>query len=522
MTNRGKWDRNFKKVSEKNKKTRMIRMGFWSGLREKGQNLIELIGKRLGRPNLSKPVLITAVGLVMILAGWLSGYAYYQKNLETVYDVLIDGVKVGTVKDPRQVEEWLEGKLAEVSQSYGNMDLELSEGIRFKKGERFNPAVNVRTTLNALEKRIHVQANAVKVEIDGRLIGYASSPQVVDEVIREVKAGYVGQEVLKALEGKEKRKASVQVASASGHEKSEVVAVRLKESLSYTKAQVAPHEVLSQEELKRRLQEPKVQEVTYTVKEGDVLGKIAARFGLSLDELLALNPGLREDSLLKIGQKVRVQKAVSLLTVVEEERVVKEERIPYQTVIKEDSNLYKGQARVEREGKAGKKRVEYLVTKENGQEVARRVLSERILEKPVDKVVVRGTKEKPSRGSGKFIWPTRGGYVSSRFGYRWGRLHAGIDIAGVGDRTILAADHGRVVQAGWHSGGYGNHVVIDHQNGYRTLYAHLSSIKVRPGDRVERGQAIGVMGSTGNSTGVHLHFEIHRHGRAVNPLPYVR
>src|SRR5690606_21092399 len=105
-------------------------------------------------------------------------------------------------------------------------------------------------------------------------------------------------------------------------------------------------------------------------------------------------------------------------------------------------SLYKGQSRIEREGKAGKKRVEYLLIKENGQEVARQVLAEEILEEPVDKVVVRGTKEKPCRGSGKFMWPAREGYVSSGFGHRWGRLHAGIDIAGVGDRTIVAADHG--------------------------------------------------------------------------------
>lgn len=495
-------------------------MTFWKILRQKWKNLIE---ERLNRRegSLSKPALITLVGLAMVSAGWLSGYTYYQKNLETVYDVLVDGAKVGTVKDPRQVEEWLQGKLAEVSQSYGSINLEYSEGVRYREEERFNPAVNLRTTLKALDERIQIQASAVKVEVDGRLVGYAPSPQVVEEVIQEVKAGYVGQEVLAALEG-EGKKAAVQVASASGNGGANVVAVRLKEALTYEETQVAPHQVLSKEELQKRLQGPEIEEVTYTVKEGDVLGKIASQFNLSLKELLALNPGLTENTLLQIGQKIKVQKAEPLLTVIEEVRMVQDEKIPYRTEVKEDPSLYKGQSRIEREGKAGKKRVEYLLIKENGQEVARQVLAEEILEEPVDKVVVRGTKEKPSRGSGKFMWPARGGYVSSGFGHRWGRLHAGIDIAGVGDRTIVAADHGRVVQAGWHRGGYGNYVVIDHQNGYRTLYAHLASIKVKAGDRVERGQAIGVMGNTGNSRGVHLHFEIHHHGRVVNPLPYIR
>ena len=184
--------------------------------------------------------------------------------------------------------------------------------------------------------------------------------------------------------------------------------------------------------------------------------------------------------------------------------------------------MYKGKTRVEQQGKEGKKRVKYLVTKENGKEVSREAVDEQVLSAPVEEIVRSGTKVILSRGTGQFAWPARGGYVTSGYGSRWGRLHAGIDIAGVSDRTVVAADHGKVVRAGWHSGGYGNYVVIDHQNGYRTLYAHLSSISVRAGETVERGEAIGVMGSTGHSTGVHLHFEVHRHGRTVNPLPFVR
>jgi murein DD-endopeptidase MepM/ murein hydrolase activator NlpD len=78
-----------------------------------------------------------------------------------------------------------------------------------------------------------------------------------------------------------------------------------------------------------------------------------------------------------------------------------------------------------------------------------------------------------------------------------------------------------VVSAGW-GGGYGNKIVIDHQNGYRTLYGHMSSLKVSVGQTVSKGSAIGVMGATGDATGVHLHFEVYKNGSLVNPLSYLR
>src|SRR5690606_4875621 len=133
----------------------------------------------------------------------------------------------------------------------------------------------------------------------------------------------------------------------------------------------------------------------------------------------------------------------------------------------------------------------------------------------------KGTKVIPSRGTGKLAWPTNGGYISSKMGQRWGRLHKGIDIARPSNHTIKAADHGVVVSAGWDSGGYGNKIIIDHQNGTRTLYGHLKSINVKPGQKVEKGSAIGVMGNTGQSKGVHLHFEVYKNGKLQNPLSYL-
>ena len=120
-----------------------------------------------------------------------------------------------------------------------------------------------------------------------------------------------------------------------------------------------------------------------------------------------------------------------------------------------------------------------------------------------------------------YIWPAKG-VLTSGYGWRWGRMHKGVDIAAPVGTPIVAAAPGVVVTSGWNSGGYGNLVVIQHPDGSRTLYAHNSRLLVRKGQEVEQGQQIAAMGSTGFSTGPHLHFEVHPSGKgATNPMAFL-
>ena len=127
----------------------------------------------------------------------------------------------------------------------------------------------------------------------------------------------------------------------------------------------------------------------------------------------------------------------------------------------------------------------------------------------------------PDAGSvtatGSFVWPASG-QISQGYAF----YHKAIDIANRGAGPILAADAGTVVAAGWDGSGYGNRVIIDHGNGNSTLYGHMSALQVQAGQRVNRGDVIGQMGSTGRSTGTHLHFEIRQGGVMLNPLGLLR
>jgi murein DD-endopeptidase MepM/ murein hydrolase activator NlpD len=121
---------------------------------------------------------------------------------------------------------------------------------------------------------------------------------------------------------------------------------------------------------------------------------------------------------------------------------------------------------------------------------------------------------------GTWVRPTQGS-VSSEYGPRWGQEHEGIDIAAGSGSPVRAATDGVVKKASWY-GGYGNAVIIDHGGGVQTLYGHNSALSVQPGDRVRAGQVIAKVGSTGDSTGPHLHFEVQVDGKAVNPRPWLK
>jgi len=120
-------------------------------------------------------------------------------------------------------------------------------------------------------------------------------------------------------------------------------------------------------------------------------------------------------------------------------------------------------------------------------------------------------------GSGHFAWPLYG-WITQGFHVDGDGIHRGLDIAARAGTLVTAADRGVVIRAGWNDGGYGNLVIIDHNIDYLTLYAHLERIDVAEGDIVAQGQAIGTVGSTGNSTGPHLHFEIRDFGYLADPL----
>lgn len=370
------------------------------------------------------------------------------------------------------------------------------------------------TSENVL-RGLSVKADALALEIDGETIAYVKNKEEAEEILEQLQLQYISAEEYKDLKERPEAKDPLPELALGD---TRILNTRFSEEIEWKKQKVDPNEVQSVDEVIALLQNGTVEQEKYSVEEGDSISTIANQFDLSTDELEDLND-MSEEDVLKVGQTLVVETLEPYVDVITNKTEFKEEEMPFDTKVIEDDDLFKGEEKVKQEGKKGKRTVLYHMKESNGEELEKNELEEEVLEKPVEEIIIKGTKD-PDVGDGDFAWPAVGGYVSSELGQRWGKLHKGIDIARPSDRTIKAADNGVVTSAGY-SSSYGYKVEIDHQNGYRTLYAHLDSLSVKTGETVTKGSKLGDMGSTGNSTGVHLHFELYKDGQLKNPLDYI-
>lgn len=296
----------------------------------------------------------------------------------------------------------------------------------------------------------------------------------------------------------------------------DILSMTIEPSLSVKKTDKTEEGFLTTDDAFKLLTEGGKREAVYIAEKTESLESIAKRYGMTLDEIKSLNPNW-EDPVTK-GSKLKVLEKAPLIEMTLEEVVVNVEDVPFQTVTKEDDTMIKTQRQVERAGVPGQRETSVRIQSQNGKTLSSIVEGSRMSREAVDEIVRVGTKQ--SLATGKFINPTVGRFTSP-FGPRWGRFHYGIDIANSVGTDIKAADGGIVTRAG-SAGSYGNLIIIDHQNGTSTRYAHLSRIDVKVGQAVEQGQSIAKMGNTGRSTGSHLHFEVRVGGVAQNPLNYVK
>lgn len=463
--------------------------------------------------NLFKRVAITSVALSTLMLGTAAA----ESNISTVYHVYIDGKRIGTVDNIKLVNNVIDKKIDSIKKDYSDLSLTADE-LSVIPEQVFRANTNNAKTIQKLESEITIVAKATALTIDEQPVAYLKDKGAAEEALKQLKLKYVKAEELTELEARAK---SDSPPPALEEGQSRILDVAINQKVSLSEEEISPSEILTPEDTVKLLQKGTLEEKKYTIKEGDILELIAAAHGLKMKEILALNPGITPETLLQIGQEINVTAYAPLLTVSVKMEESKKETISYETEVKEDSSMYKGDKKVKQEGQDGEKVVNYNVELVNGQVSKRTVTSENIIKQPINHIVLKGTKVVPSRGTGSLSWPAVGGYISSKQGHRWGRLHKGIDIARPGSYTIKAADNGTVVYAGY-DGSFGNKVMINHNNGIVTLYAHMSSLKVHSGQTVSKGQQIGVMGATGNATGVHLHFEVYKNGSLQNPLSYVR
>lgn len=437
-----------------------------------------------------------------------------SQTLKEIYHIYSNGQYVGALSDQTEMKTMMDQKVQDSHSQYKDLSLNAGSNLSIVPEQVFTASTNDEATLQKLDELIEVKAKAFALSVNDEMAVYVKDLEAYQEAVHKLKLHFVSEEELQALEA---RKVSTEALPELKENETRMKDLILKEKVSGVTVEVSPEQVVSPDDAAKLLLEGTLEQETYKVAAGDVLGTIASKHNLTSAELMAINPGITESTLLQIDQELNVTVLKPLINVEVQYEKKAEEVIPHTKKVEETDEMYKGDTKVKQEGSDGKKVATYLVRKENGVEVGQSVIEETILVEPKDHIVLKGTKVIPSRGSGQFAWPAEGGYISSKMGYRWGRQHEGIDIARPSGYTIKASDNGVVEAAGW-DGTYGNRVIVNHQNGYKTTYAHLSSISVSVGDVVPQGSKLGVMGSTGRSTGTHLHFEVKKNGVTINPL----
>ena len=263
---------------------------------------------------------------------------------------------------------------------------------------------------------------------------------------------------------------------------------------------------------------------TYTAGKRETVYSVAERFSTTADEIRRLNPDVPDVVPYAARMTVPVEKR--FLPIVYTKTIKATDFLDYESRTYETPELPQGTEAVLVRGVQGEKEQKVQVTFTDGAETSRKVLSSRLVVRPVDEEIGIGTYtaqpwsyDTKIDGSGRYPWPVDGGKITSLFGGE--RDHGGLDIGAAEYSEIYAADSGTVMLATWEES-YGNFVLIDHGDGYETLYAHCVELLTQPGKKVKRGEPIALVGNTGDSTGPHLHFEVRYNGVRQNPALYMR
>jgi len=448
--------------------------------------------KKLGKKVLLKKNKLTTVILAGVLIFGFSIFTYYHN---TAYAVKINGKTVGVVRDKDDFTKVIDTIRDNFYKTY-EAEMVFNETIEYEKIKaKKNELTSAMRMESTLKQVMSLKVKAFGIKANGKLVSVLATQAESEKVLEEIKNPYISN-----LEG--------------------IQDVYFGENVIIEEIAIEMKGIRTLEDTVKLIQKGTEEVKVHEVQKGESLWTIAKKYNLSVAELEEANPEVNPDKL-QIKQPINLIVPKPLLTVVTVRRSRYEDNIPFPVEFEETATLYKGENKIKVAGKDGKREVYAEIVEHNDVEVTRNILEEKIITEPNKQIVLKGTKELPPKiGTGTFSNPTRG-TLSSRFGWRWGRQHEGIDIAAKIGTTITAADGGKVTFSGTKSG-YGKLVIIDHGGGFETYYGHCSKLLVSKGDKVYKGQKIAEVGNTGKSTGPHLHFEVRKNGKPINPLSYVK
>ena len=473
---------------------------------------------------------VTAFLLVVLVVALTFGLGFgYKKATEpkTYYQVYYEGKTLGVISSESELNDYINENGKVYKNKYNTSKVYAPTGVQVKKLVTYNGKVESvkdvyqkiedeeEFTIKAYDMSIKKEANEKDEENKGKVTTthvYVTDPDIFKEAVNTLIDTFVGEEAYNSYTN------DTQAEITTTGEIVENVYVDEDITIKESKVPVTEKIYTDADELARfLLYGEDYEESVYTVKAGDTIENVAFNNQINPSELLISNEELTsETNLLYPGQQLKIAKVNPQISIVEESYVVEDVESAYSTEERYDDSILIGNDKVIQEGVNGLDRVSQRVKEINGEIVYVEPQGKEVLKSPVNKVVLKGSKYVPDVGSlTNWGWPTDSGWrLSSDYSYRTSpingsrELHTGLDISGTGyGSKVYATNNGRVIIAEYHYS-YGNYVVIDHNNGYMTLYAHMSRIATKVGQVVERGEVIGYVGMTGSATGPHVHYEV--------------
>ena len=449
----------------------------------------------------SVALMVAAAGIARL---WQDGYFDKANEYIPAQEVYFDGIPMGTVRstEGEKIRESVEKIYEDLDETYGvqllaDQELVLKDALIDEKY-----ISDTQDITDEIRQHITLHTDGIVIDIDGMTAVAVETEEEAEWILDSLIAPY------KDLDN--------------------LTQIGFVEDVKIKHQNISVRELVSKEEAYQFLLTGAVAPQVYVVQQDDTIWAIAQRFGFTEGEILATNPQLDSSGKIYPGMELTLLRAQRLINVSSTQVFEEKTTLPFETQNLTDDSMYDDQVVVRQQGSDGEMTATIQVDYINGNEAARTVLKEEVTKEPVSKIVVTGTKQRPSNVSAAgYMQPVSNGHITSGFGRRTSptagasSYHYGIDIGGVGyGATIVASRAGTVTYAGW-SGGYGYMVEIDHGGGVRTRYGHCSKILVSTGQTVNMGTPIALVGSTGVSTGPHLHFEVRINGTAVNPRGYV-
>ncbi|MGN0710195.1 MAG: peptidoglycan DD-metalloendopeptidase family protein [Anaerovoracaceae bacterium] len=420
-------------------------------------------------------------------------------NYCTAYEYAYNGRTLGMVKKQEDVLRIVDILSEQLSKEHNaEISIDRDEDITFKRVFAVNKNIDdTEQVLKRLTYMRNMNAKGYAIYVGDTRAAIVDSKETAKSILEAVKSVYI-----------------------TDSENVNYEKVSIKEDVKIKQVETKLGRLQNIDDVMQKLLTGAVYKQVHTVAAGETFSGIAKAYGLTISELREANPAVTPEKL-SIGQELILTKPAPMVTVETVEVATYIAPIPHETEYQDSASLYKGETSTKVKGVDGEKEVTARIVRENGVQVASTELAATVLSEPTTEVVIRGTKPvPPKQGTGKLIYPVSGYRLTSKFGPRWGRMHSGIDMACSTGTRISAADGGTVIFAGY-SGSYGYVVKINHGGNMVTVYAHCSKLFVKKGDRVFQGQHIANVGSTGRSTGPHLHFEVQINGTAKNPFNYL-